>query len=419
MTDLVTLILQAGDGGNGRVSFRREKYVLKGGPDGGSGGDGGNIKIVGSRKLATLKKYAGKVAYSAGQGQAGGSRKKYGRKGEPTTLTVPIGTEIWVAAENETARQRRMTLGIDSLWKKNDFSRDKYYLEKEGQSPAGQPEQPWLTTLDGETISAPIQTFANTAYHSPQKIKVATITADGQEVIICQGGFGGRGNVSFKGPENTTPLEAEYGTPGEKRVVILELKLLADLGLVGFPNAGKSTLLSVLTSARPKVANYPFTTLEPHLGIMSAQGPDSNKNTQELVIADIPGLIEGASAGKGLGFDFLRHIENCSALLYVLALDEAVVFDDSLTAAEKASQVLNQFTSLKKELAQHGKLLTQKPFLLGINKADLYDQELSAAIKQVFKKQGLEIILFSAATSENIDKLRQKLFRLVTPETTS
>lgn len=411
MTDLVTLILQAGDGGNGRVSFRREKYVLKGGPDGGSGGDGGDITIVGSRKLTTLKKYAGKVAYSANQGQAGGSRKKYGRKGERTVLSVPIGTEIWVAAENETARQRRMTLGIDSLWKKNDVSKEKYYLEKEGQSPPSLPEQPWLTTLDGETISAPIQTFASTAYHSPQKIKIATITEDGQAVIICQGGFGGRGNVSFKGPENTTPLEAEYGTPGEKRVVILELKLLADIGLVGFPNAGKSTLLSVLTSARPKVANYPFTTLEPHLGIMSAHDADS-----ELIIADIPGLIEGASEGKGLGLDFLRHIENCSALLYVLSLDEAVVFDDSLTAAEKAAQVLSQFTSLQQELAQHSQLLTQKPFLLGINKADLYDQELSTAIKQVFKKQGLETIMFSAATSENIDKLRQKLFRLTRPE---
>lgn len=405
MTDLIILKLEAGDGGNGRVSFRREKYVAKGGPSGGQGGNGGDVIIRGTRNMATLKKYAGQIEYSAADGNPGGSKQMSGHKGDSIVLEVPVGTEIWAAAENELARKRRMILGINQLWKRNDIFPEKYYVEKEGQQPPVRPEDPWVSALEGEIEAKEDDELIRQAYKNPQKVKLATITEHGQEVILCQGGFGGRGNESFKSSVNTTPLEAEYGTIGEKRLIVFELKLLADVGLVGFPNAGKSTLLSVLTKARPKIANYPFTTLEPHLGVMSSE--DGKK---EVVIADIPGLIEGASEGKGLGLDFLRHVENCSFLLFVLSLDETVVFDESLTDEMRAQRFMEQFDSLSKELAQHGRDVSSKPFKIAVNKTDLYSEELIDTVRSLFAGKDMEVQFISAATGQNLDELSSAIF---------
>ena len=411
MIDLVKLLLVAGDGGNGRVSFRREKYVPKGGPNGGDGGNGGSVVLRGNKNISTLKEYAGRVRYEAEEGQLGGDKNKYGKKGLNTVLEVPIGTKIYLVAENQVARKRRTKYGAEKLLKWEEVTHEKYHLEKEGQRPDGREPNPVCSmepSVDPRDahLENGFSTFENVSASAllidedVKKVELATITEHGEEVIVTQGGFGGRGNDRFKGPAETTPLLAEYGTEGEKRLVLLELKLLADVGLVGFPNAGKSTLLSIVTKARPKIASYPFTTLEPHLGVLT-----TNDSSREIVIADIPGLIEGASEGKGLGFDFLRHIENTKALLYVLSLDEVVIFDTSLSNTQKAAQLWEQYQQLKKELSGHNPELLQKESLVSVNKVDLYADELQEEISQYFKKKGTDVLLFSGVTGIGLPAL--------------
>jgi GTP-binding protein len=201
-------------------------------------------------------------------------------------------------------------------------------------------------------------------------------------------------------------LEAEYGSFGEQKSIVLEHQLLADVGLVGLPNAGKSTLLSVLTQARPKIGAYPFTTLEPHLGVAKiGQGTES----REIVIADIPGLIEGASQGKGLGFEFLRHIEHCRALVLLLSLDETMVFNQDLSDQEKAGQLWQQLVDLRGELKTYSEELVSKNQMVVINKMDLLDEKLYTAVVNYFKKQHQEVIFISAVNRKNLDSLLEKL----------
>jgi GTP-binding protein len=429
MTDLVKLTLRAGQGGHGRVSFRREKYVPKGGPDGGKGGDGGNIIIRGSRQLSTLSHFAGAKEYKAESGQAGGKRRQYGRKGEDLILEVPLGTTVWLLAENETSQDRTRYLDVSRPRLKSEITFEQYRVDKEGQAIPALPEDELLQVLKLESSNLP--TTDSTAsdsssvdkrqwhslltahdlqaqdFRTVPKQKLVEILDDGQEVVISQGGFGGRGNDSFKSSTNTTPLEAEYGTRGEVKVVALELRLLADIGLVGFPNAGKSTLLSVLTNARPKVGNYPFTTLEPHLGVMAVS------DRHELVIADIPGVIEGAHQGKGLGHAFLRHIENCTALLFVLALDESLVFDESETAEAKAERLIEQYHQLQVELDLFSSHFKQKKTLIAINKVDIYSSDIIETIKNKFDQLSERYFLISGATGEGLEPLKQELHQLV------
>lgn len=411
MIDLVKLILVAGDGGRGRVSFLRLRKVPKGGPDGGDGGDGGHIIVRGNKNLATLKHFSGKVLYEASDGVAGGKRKMIGAKGESMVLEVPIGTNIGVLAENDIAKKRRTFVGIDTLLKRDAVRMEKYYLEKEGSPIDQQQYQTMQVVGTQESIEPDVQEIL-LATKDVQPVVIAKITHDGQEVVICQGGFGGRGNERFKSSINRTPLLAEYGSEGEKRAVVLELKLLADVGLVGFPNAGKSTLLSVVTKARPKIANYPFTTLEPNLGVIYYENAKQD-SASELVLADLPGLIEGASHGKGLGHDFLRHVENCSILMFVLALDENKVFDTSLYDLDKAEILKQDFVKLKNELEQHGKMLGEKKFLVGINKSDLYSKELMSAIKKKFAQDKVVVHFFSAATQTGLSNIKDQLRKLV------
>lgn len=414
MTDLVTLRLLAGDGGRGRVSFRREKYVQKGGPNGGDGGDGGSVILRAVENLSTLKKYAGAVEFKADSGDPGGKQKSYGKKGENLILEVPIGTEVWSVAENGVAWRRRSHLGSDWVFKRSDIKHEKFYLEKEGAAPDPLPPDEWLNPKTGETleddISQTLASFEVSArdedFLEDQRVLLTTLSEPGQEIVVCQGGFGGRGNTAFKGSTNTTPLEAEHGSLGEKRIVVLELKLLADVGFVGFPNAGKSTLLSVLTDAKPKIANYPFTTLEPHLGIFRLRQGDE---VHELVLADIPGLISGASQGKGLGFQFLRHVENCSKLLYVLALDETVLYDENLKDQARAEQLLQQYHDLVAELQARQPDLLKKPALIVVNKVDIYSEELKSAIASVLNAEKLSWQFISSATQEGFPELRLKL----------
>jgi len=415
MIDLVKLHLQAGNGGNGRVAFRREKYIPRGGPSGGSGGDGGSIIIQGVDNLSSLHHLAGVKGYIAKTGQAGGNKKKTGVKGESVVIKVPVGTRIWLLAENEISQTRRQRYSLDYKLNRDEINIEKYYLAEAGEAAPKYDSGevvPILTDSEQlkeqykalkKVINNPTDTLKDIDFKKLPKQHLLEITAVGQEVVLCQGGFGGRGNDAFKGPAKTTPMEAEKGSAGEHKIVVLEQLLLADIGLVGFPNAGKSTLISVLTQATPKVGNYPFTTLEPHLGVMEIKN-------REVVVADIPGLIEGASEGKGLGHAFLRHVEHCSLLLFMLFLPEEAVFDDELSVAKKAQQIYEQFVKLRQELGDYGQELINKPYVVGVNKLDLYNVELVQAIKDIFAKNDQEIIIFSAVTKEKISEL---LIRLV------
>jgi GTP-binding protein len=423
MFDLVKLQVSAGRGGDGRVSFRREKFIPKGGPDGGHGGDGGSIYVKGNKHLNTLQHFAGIKKYDAPQGQAGGPKKQIGEKGQDIVLEVPLGTTIWLLAENKASSNRRLHQEREGDTKPQIYFQ-KYYLEKEGQSATQgrnldelQPLDELLTaTSESETENDEAiwrtSELKNLSIHDIPKRKYAEITEDGQVALLCQGGLGGKGNDSFKSSTNTTPLEAEYGTPGEQKIILLELKLLADIGLVGFPNAGKSTLLSILTKANPKIANYPFTTLEPNLGVMNVSGSASGKGQRDIVLADIPGLIEGASQGKGLGFEFLRHIQGCKALLYVLALEEAVVFDPHKSSREKAELLWAQYQTLQKELDHYSSELSHKPRLVSLNKSDLFSQDLLDVIRKFFVEQQIDLLIFSGVTQQGMEELKTTLLKV-------
>lgn len=407
MIDLVKLLLVAGDGGHGRVSFRREKYVTKGGPDGGYGGNGGDIIFVGDKHTATLKHLAGVTEIIANRGGAGGKKKMHGADSEPTIVKVPVGTTLWSIAESDLAKQRRERLNISRPFNKSEINFETFELEREGMTPPRREEDIALKHIYDEEVVETDFRVKNVNVNDIKKEKLVEITEDGQEVIVCQGGYGGRGNIAFKNSRNTTPLIAEYGTFGEKRIILAELKLLADVGLVGFPNAGKSTLVSKVTKANPKIAAYPFTTLEPHLGVLETEFG------KELIIADIPGLVEGASEGKGLGFSFLRHVEACSVLLYVLSLDESVIFDTNRNNEDKAAVLWQELKTLKRELDQYGDEILSKPHLVGINKADLYDEELQLALSEYFKSRGEEVIIFSGYTGQNLDILSASLEKFI------
>lgn len=413
MVDFVKLLLIAGNGGNGRVSFRREKFVQKGGPDGGDGGKGGNIIFRCSDKLSTLGHLAGKKKYLAENGGFGGGRNKYGANGEDEIIEVPVGTTLWVLGENISAHYRR----IDPVGAK-EKSLTKFTIEKIGAHMPPTPQDKWQSVAkwidrsdDSDYGLSTERSLHQSDFRTIPKYKHHEFTKPGEELVVCMGGHGGRGNSRFASSTNTTPLTAEFGESGEQRVVVLEMKLLADVGLVGLPNAGKSTLLSVVTKARPKIASYPFTTLEPQLGIMQLPG---NKEKTEVVLADIPGLIEGASEGRGLGYAFLRHIENCRALVYYLGLPETANAD--MTAKEIADELYATYTLLKKELESYATSLVAKPTMVVINKIDLVEPNLiKEVVKLLAKKLGKDVMLqpISAATRQGLTEFANHLATLL------
>lgn len=322
--DYVRLYLTSGNGGRGCVSWRREKHVPLGGPDGGDGGKGGSIWLVANPQLWTLLDLKYRKFIKAEHGQPGGGQRCNGRNGKDIILEVPVGT-----------------VAIDDL--------------------------------TGETIGE--------------------LTEPGQRLLVVPGGQGGLGNWHFRTATNQTPEYAQTGIPGQERQVVLELKLLADVGLVGFPNAGKSTLLSVLTSAKPEIADYPFTTLQPNLGIVRYH------DYQSFVMADIPGIIEGAAEGRGLGLTFLRHIERNAALLFLVPADT-----DDIRA---------QYHILLHELEKYTPELLDTPRMLGISKTDLIDAEIQEALQT--ELHDLNPVFFSAAAETNLDTLKDKLWQLLNP----
>ena len=319
--DYIKIYCRSGDGGNGSVHFRREKYLPKGGPDGGDGGKGGDIIMRGNENLWTLLHLRYMRHLYAENGGSGGGMRSTGSNGKDIIIEVPLGT---IAKDAETDRQ------------------------------------------------------------------LGEITEDGQELILLKGGRGGMGNDHFKNATNQTPKYAQPGEEGLEAAIVFELKILADVGLVGFPNAGKSTLLSVVSAARPEIANYPFTTLRPNLGIVSY------RDNQSFVMADIPGIIEGAAEGKGLGLRFLRHIERNSVLLFMVPVDS----DD----------IVKEYEILLRELQKYNPELLDKNRILAVTKSDMLDDELIEEVKKQIPSD-VPSVFISSVTGKGIAQLKDIIWK--------
>lgn len=318
--DIATITVKAGNGGNGLVSFHREKYVAAGGPDGGDGGNGGDVVLVADAQLSTLMDFRYKKIYKAGNGQDGRAKKSSGKNGENILISVPAGTLVKDAENGKI---------------------------------------------------------------------VADLKKSGDRFIAAKGGRGGWGNVHFATPTRQVPKFAKPGQKTVERTLTLELKLLADVGLVGFPNVGKSTLLSAVSSARPKIANYHFTTLEPNLGVVTAGEAGS------FVMADIPGIIEGANTGIGLGHEFLRHIERTRILLHIVDI-----------SGTEGRNPVEDFDIICEEMEKFNPALAQKPQIAVGNKMDvLYDDSLQKEFENAMKERGIEVFFISAAAHKGTQEL--------------
>jgi GTP-binding protein len=358
--DKVRIRVKAGDGGNGCVSFRREKYIERGGPDGGDGGKGGDVVLVADKNVGDLSEYFFHPRVVAKHGGHGRGKNCFGRKAADVVAKVPVGTQVFALGGpiRELAESKYHPAAATE-----EFSPD----TRVGM-PFGIKRRPVVGTGDvvGRVPSRGVGSETGAAAEgsglTTDRELIADLTEDGQRYVLARGGRGGRGNAAFKSSIHQAPREFEYGEPGEQWDVELELKTLADVGIVGFPNAGKSTLISKITKAHPKIAPYPFTTLTPNVGII---GYD---DFTRIRVADIPGLIEGAHRGKGLGHDFLRHIERCGLL--VLLIDMAGV--DGRNPWDDYEQLLREL-----ELYQPGVL--KKPRLVVANKMDLPDAKKNLA----------------------------------------
>ena len=322
--DLATITVHAGHGGKGMVSFRREKFVPKGGPDGGTGGKGGDVVVRATKHLNTLLDFRYNRQYRAGNGVAGQNANKTGKNGNDIILEVPCGTIVRNIATNET---------------------------------------------------------------------MADLLLHGDVAIIAHGGRGGKGNAEFATPTNQTPRFAQPGVPGEEVTIQMELKLLADVGLVGFPNAGKSTLIASISAAKPKIADYPFTTLVPNLGIVRF------KEYKSFTVADIPGLIEGAHRGKGLGIQFLRHVERTKVLVFLIEC-----------FSEKPKQ---DYEILLNELESYDPSLLEKPRLIALTKIDTLDAASRKKLEKTTFGKKIPVLPISAVSREGIDTLVETVWKFV------
>ena len=335
--DRIKVFAQAGSGGRGSVSFRREKFVPKGGPDGGDGGRGGDVILRADRHVDNLSNLFYEPIIKGKSGGHGMGKKMHGRSAPSKTVKVPVGTIVWPAEDRKSSTpnvERSISNAEDAI---------------------------------------------------------VDLARDGQEFVLCRGGAGGKGNVHFKSSRNRAPREYTEGGEGEQGHFLLELRTIADAGLVGYPNAGKSTLLRKISAARPKVAAYPFTTLHPIIGVVEFS------EYRRATIADIPGLIEGAHRGLGLGHEFLRHITRCRIFLFVVDV-----------AGSEGRNPVEDLQQLRKELDLYDPLLSQRPWFVIANKMDLPNaQENLNALRQKFPK--IDIVPVSAATGEGIDELKKRL----------
>lgn len=326
--DKAKIFVKAGNGGNGSVSFRREKYVPAGGPDGGDGGKGGSIIIEADGALRTLMDFKYKTKYSAPSGEDGSKKRRAGKNGEDLLLRVPEGTII----------------------------RD----EKTG-------------------------------------LVIADLKNSGDRIVVAKGGFGGKGNQHFANAVRQAPAFAKSGTDGQERWIVLELKMIADVGLLGFPNVGKSTFLSIVTSAKPKIANYHFTTITPNLGVVKTRHGES------FVMADIPGIIEGAADGVGLGHDFLRHVERTKVLIHIVDISSI-----------EGRDPIEDFEKINSELKLYNEKLATRPQIVVANKSDLlFDDSIYADFKKKLEEKGYEVFKMSAATREGVDEVIDRVVQVL------
>lgn len=326
LVDLAKITVKAGDGGDGHVSFRREKYIAKGGPDGGDGGNGGSVYLVGDENMMTLRDFKARKRFEAQVGVQGGKKRMKGGNGEDLRIRVPLGTLIY---------------------------------QENG-------------------------------------VLIGDIVEDKQELLVATGGIGGKGNDRFKSSTNQTPMQYTRGTAGEEKELKLEVKLLADVGLIGFPNAGKSTLINKLAGTSAKVANYPFTTLSPNLGVLKS------RSGKEIVFADVPGLIEGASEGKGLGDEFLRHIERTRLIVHIIDSFSP----DAGSPEEVVEKSLEAYKVIRKELESFGGNLIKKDEIVVLNKIDIQDvADTFEVIHEAFKKIGVPVLGISALTGLGVNEL--------------
>jgi len=336
MIDRAEIVVQGGKGGDGLVSFRREKFRPRGGPNGGSGGDGGDVYLEVDPNLDTLADFRRERFFKAPSGERGKAHNKKGKSGEDLILNVPPGTEVW---ELISGKKNRL---------------------------------------------------------------LADLTSTRDQVLVAQGGRGGRGNKALQTSSNRLPCQSEEGRAGERRELILELKLIADIGIIGLPNAGKSTLLKSLTAAKPKIAPYVFTTLDPNLGV-------AKYSSEKYVLADVPGLIKGASSGKGLGQRFLRHIERTKVILHLI---------DPLSAARNLKENLSAKVAFKAykivrgELASYESALLERPEIVAINKIDREEvAQFRDDLLKIFQDNGVDIHFISAKEEKNLDELQESLLR--------
>jgi len=344
--DRVKVFAQAGKGGRGCVSFRREKFVPKGGPDGGDGGRGGDVILRADRHVDNLANLFYEPIVKAKSGGHGMGKKMAGRAGAEKIVKVPVGTIVWSADESKH--------GTSNL-----------------QSSTPKPDQSVIEPL-------------------------VDLVRDRQEFVLCRGGAGGKGNVHFKSSRNRAPRQYTEGEEGEQGHFLFELRTIADAGLVGYPNAGKSTLLRKISAARPKVAAYPFTTLHPIVGVMELPG------YRRAAIADIPGLIEGAHRGLGLGHEFLRHITRCRILIFVVDV-----------AGSEGRNPIEDLQNLRREIGLHDPALSSRPWLVVANKMDLPGAETNLrALRERFSK--IKIIPTSAAKGEGVAELKDTLAAIMT-----
>jgi GTP-binding protein len=318
MVNRVGIMVAGGNGGDGVVSFRHEKFVPLGGPDGGDGGDGGSVYIVADRSVTALAYFRRKRRFKAASGKSGGKQKKHGAKGDDLVIKVPLGTVMF--------------LKEDEL-----------------------------------------------------EVLLADLSQQGQRVLAAKGGRGGLGNVHFATSTNQAPRKATKGKPGEEHLIVLDLKLIADVGIIGYPNVGKSTLLAAVSKARPKIADYPFTTREPALGVVEV-------GMKTFVLAEIPGLVDGAHLGRGLGHEFLRHAERTKVLLHVLDGGSQSIIDD--------------MNNLNRELALYKSEMAQKPQVVVVNKIDLPEVEARLTeLRQLFSSLGVKAFFVSAITGQGVSEL--------------
>ncbi|HCR13216.1 Obg family GTPase CgtA [Solidesulfovibrio sp.] len=385
--DEAWIVVRSGKGGRGAVSFRREKFIPRGGPDGGDGGKGGDIVFRADPDLLTLYDLRLKRIYEARNGEGGMGRQKNGRAAEDLVIRVPVGTELYELPAPDAPEEAK-PVAVSEVVPDDDGDIEGLVVDEHGfvrEAPEFEPNPDLIPESEVRE-------------HEDEARLLADLTLPGQDYVACRGGRGGKGNLHFASATMRTPRFAQPGEPGEERRIRLVLKVLADVGIIGLPNAGKSTFIAAVSRARPKIAAYPFTTLTPNLGVIE------NDYGDRLILADIPGLIEGAHLGQGLGHRFLRHVERTRVLLHVVSAEDA-----------SPEGVFEAFNVVDEELRLFDERLAARPQLRVVNKIDLLTPEELAARKAAVAEAGQKVLFMSALTGEGVEDVLEALWQAAAP----